>query len=41
MKHWIIKLTAGIKNIIDSNTDKSLPISAKLAFEKELNTDRL
>jgi hypothetical protein len=41
MNHWIKNLTVGIKSIIDGSTSKDLPISAKIALEKEINTDRL
>jgi hypothetical protein len=41
MSHWIKTLTVGIKDVIDKSISKDLPVSAKIALEKEINTDIL
>jgi hypothetical protein len=41
MSQWVKHLTAGIKSVIDKSINNDLPVSVKLALEKEINTDRL
>jgi hypothetical protein len=41
MSHWIKTLSVGIKDVIDKSISRDLPVSAKIALEKEINTDRL
>jgi hypothetical protein len=41
MSQWVKHLTGGIKSVIDKSISKDIPLNAKLALEKEINTDRL